>query len=179
MSYKKFLSDYRIEEFFDEKGRKKSKAVYTGDYYVFSPAVSIRDKRLIMISSILCWIALIGALALLTSVSRVRYVMTPSIISVLPLFLMTVSAGTLLLEGERMKREKADRVRRWLPPSSLTAVILSCAALLGFIINAVNSGVDQHMVLNDLLFCLFMLVIAAASCFVFSKCRNLTAKKTE
>ena len=173
MSFKKYLKDYRVDEYIDEKGRVKSKAVYIAGDYVLSPSISMGDKRLMLVFSILSWVALIGALIPNTLASRLLYVILPFIFSMFPLFLMTGSAISLISEGETMTRERAERISGRLPLSSLFTTILAGAAFLGLIVTAVPKW--GAMLSGDLLFGALSLVIAAAASFVYSKCRRIKA----
>jgi len=121
MSYRKYLSDYSVEDYVDEKGRTKKRAVYTGGDYILTPAISSMDKRLVLAASIIPWPAVIGALAPRTRASQLYYVILPFVLSMIPLFLMTWAAVLLIYEIEPMTRERADLIANRLPYSSFFA----------------------------------------------------------
>ena len=177
MSYKKYLQDYRVEEYTDKKGRVKSTAVYIGGDYILSPAVSVKDRRWIMAASILCWLALIGALIPKTNVSQLYYILLSFIFSALPLYFMTGAAVTLLSESDRMTRERAERISSRLPLCSIFTAILSGLAFIGVVITAFFSWND--MIYGDILFGALSLFITVAASFAFSKCRGIKANKVE
>lgn len=74
MTSKKYLGDYRLEEYIDGRGRTKTRAIYTGDFYSLEPKVSERDKKLITAATALSWIAYIGALFFAREAARLIYV---------------------------------------------------------------------------------------------------------
>ena len=177
MSYKKYLQDYRVEEYTDNKGRVRSTAVYIGGGYILSPDISVRDRRFVLAASILCWLALIGALLPRTSAVQMLYVIYPFTFSALPLYLVTGAAVELLFAEEKMKRERAEKISNRLPSASFFTALLSAAAFLGFTATAVFRW--QDMLSGDMLFCAFSLVFAAAATFVFFKCRAIKAVKAD
>ena len=175
MSYRKYMNDYRIEQYVDDKGRTKSMAVYVGGDFILAPAISVRDKRLVPAMSVVAWIALLGALFPLTGAEHMFYIMLPFIFSTLPLFLLTGPAFLLAFEKEPMTRERADKIAGRLPRCSILTALLSGAACLGLVITAVLDR--SSMLFGDILFGVLSLVVAAAALLIFIKCRELKARK--
>ena len=177
MSSKKYLSDYRIEETTDTKGRIRSEAVYIGGDYILSPPVSTGEKRLIICLSVLTWLAFIGALIPVTNAARLTHVMLPFVFSALSMYFVTGSAATLLSVKEIMIREKAEKIAKRLPPSSIITAILSLASLIALLVTAIISW--DSIAASDIIFAVLVLVISLSSATIFYKCRKLKAKKVE
>ena len=177
MSYRKYLKDYQLEEYVDEKGRTKTRAVYIAGEYILSPDIPVGDKRLMLAASILSWPAMIGALIPRTIASELAYVILPFVFSALPLFFMTGAVFALVREDPQLTRERADKIASRLPLCPLIAAVLSCVAFLGLVVAAVF--IRNDMLSGDLLFGALSLVTAAAASFVFIKCRKLKAYKND
>jgi len=169
MAYRKYLDDYRVEVYVDEKGRNKKRAVYVGGDYILSPAISVVNKRLILALSILFWFPFVGALLPASRASQLFYVILPFVFSAVPQYLIVGAAVSLVWEDERMTRERADKIANRLPTCSASIAILSGVALIGIIISAIFTA--QEMLFGDLLFGVMTLINAAAASVIFLKCR--------
>ena len=174
MSYRKYLQDYRIEEYIDNKGRVKSTAVYAGGYFEVSPALPKSDKRLMLAISSLSWVFLIGALSFDTGAGRLWYVIMPFVVAVFPMYFTTLASVSLLFGNEKLTRERAGLMSRRLPASPLSVAILSGAAFIGLVSTAVFYW--KAMPVNDILFAASSLIISCAASLVFVKCRRLKTK---
>ena len=175
MSYRKYLNDYRVEEYTDEKGRTRRRAVYVAGNYTLSTKLSKLDKRLILIIPILNWIALICALLPVTRASMLLYVTLPHIFTMIPLFFMTGAAFTLISVDEEMIREKAENIASRLPYSSLFSALLPAFSFVALIVSAIMSWKD--MLPGDIIFGALSLFNAASASFVFYKCRSIKANR--
>jgi len=171
MVSRKYLKDYRIEEYIDANGRVRSEAVYIGGDYTLMPQVSTGDKRLILLLSVLSGSFYCGALLPVTRAARLTYVIMPLVLSALPIFLMISAAVSLLSVKEAMPRPKAEKISNRLPPSALITAILSGAAFFGLIITAAAAwdGVGA----GDYIFSACSLAIFLAAATVFIKSRKL------
>ena len=174
MSYRKYLKDYEIEEYVDEKGRVKTRAVYSAGYYAVSPAVAHGDKIIMLAFSFLSWVLLIGALVFETGAARLWYVILPFTFTVFPLFYMTAASVSLMFGDDKLTRERAEKMSRRLPTSPLIAAILTGAAFIGLVATALISW--GSIPLNDILFAVFALAVSFSASLVYTKCRRL---KTE
>ena len=171
MSFRKYLNDYDLEEYVDKNGRTRRRAVYIGGYFVLHPPLSAVDRKLIPALSVFSWIVLVGALMPLSTASQLWYAMLPLVFSGIPLFLMTGPSFILIMEDEKMTRERAERASARLPLFSLIAGILSGIAFLGLITAAVI--IREDMLIGDLLFGILSLLLSAATSFIYVKCRKI------
>ena len=177
MSYKKYLLDYSVEEYVDDKGRTKKRAVYIAGSYILSPAIPMGEKYLMLAATIISWLSLIGAFFPRTHASELAYVILPFVFTLLPLYYMTGAIVTLLLESEQLTRERADKIVKRLPPCSLISAVLLAAAFIGLAITAIISR--DGMLAGDILFGALSLVASVAEAFIYIKCRGLKAYKAE
>ena len=173
MSYRKYLDDYRVEEYVDEKGRTKKRAIYVGGDYKLYPAIKTGNKRLILALSILLWIPFVCALFLESRATQLFYTALPFIFTSVPIYLLAGASISLVWHDELMTREKADKIAVRLPMCSITVAILSAVALIGLVITALFTS--QEMLRGDLIFGAMSLINAAAATLIFSKCRLIKA----
>ena len=171
-SYRKYLDDYRIEEQITETGRRRKVTVYVAGYYTLVPAISRRDKWLILIATALEWSLILGGLSFKGQANEKWYVLLPFVFTIMPLYYLTRGAISLFLAGERLERQKADRIARFLPVPSLAASVLPLISCIGIIIIAITQ--PSIMISEDKLFGVLSLLAALASAFTYSKCRKLT-----
>ena len=178
MSYRKYLNDYRVEQYTDEKGRVRTGAVYIGGDFVLSRPFSAGDKRLVLALSILPWLSIIGALIPNTGASRAAYVIMPYVFSALPLFFLTDSAFALQSRDEFLTRERAHRISSRLSLGSLFAAVLSAASFIALILTAIFKWVELFT--SDILFGALSLITAAMTSIVFYKYgKGLKSVKTD
>ena len=175
MSYRKYLNDYSIETYTDVKGKVRTRAVYIAGDYVLSPAISGKNKHIILAASLLSWIALLGALVLRTGASKLAYVILPFTFSALPLYLFTEAAVMLIRERELLTRDRAEKIANRLPLCPLIASVLSGAAFIGLVLTAFIEM--EGMLSSNILFGALSLVATAAESVAYSKCRGLKAHK--
>ena len=175
MFKKKYLEDYVMEEYINDKGRVKNRPVYIGGYFTLSPKLSARDKLLIPIAAILSIAAIVCAFIPVTLSAMLWYVVVPFVFNMLPLYYVIASAVTLYFEKEPMTREKSDRIVKRLPIGSLITTLLSAASFIGLIVAIFTSG--EYMVTADILFAALVIFILAASVFTFLKCKDLKSDK--
>ena len=177
MSYRKYLKDYQLEEYIDEKGRTRNRAIYVAGDYIISPAIPKGDRYYMLAASIFSWFTLIGALIPKTRASQLFYIILPFVFAALPMFFMTAGIFNLLFEDEYMTRERADKIVNRLPICPLIAAALSVAAFLGHAVTAVISW--NSMLSGDILFGALSLLTAAAASFVYFRCRRVKAHKID
>ena len=175
MSYRKYLNDFIIEKYTDANGKVRTRTVYIAGDYALNPEVSGNDKRIVLSASVLSWAALLGALIVRTSASKISYVILPYAFSALPLYLMTEAAILHIREGELMNRDRAERIANRLRLCPLIAAVLSGAAFLGLIVTAFLKW--ESMVSGDIAFCAFSLVSTAAESVAYTKYRGIRAYK--
>jgi len=177
MALWKYIDDYRVEAYIDEKGKAKNKVVYIGGDYTLSPEISRKNKILILLLSLFAWVPFVVAFVPITGASHIFYVMLPFVFTIIPLYLMTMAAISLFREGDVMTREISDKIVRNLPHCSIIVALLTAVAFLGLAITAVIDASD--MLFGDILFGALSLVIAGASSVIFMKCRLIKARKID
>ena len=177
MAVWKYLNDYSVEQYVDERGKTKNRVTYVAGYYTLSPAIDAKNRLLIMVASLLLWLPFIAAFIPLTKASHIYYVTLPYVVSIIPLYLMTVSAVSLFREGEIFTREKSDKIVRNLPSCSIIVAILEAVAFVGLVVTAIIDA--EGMLYGDIIFGAASLIIAVAGSMIFSKCRRIKAKKTD
>ena len=171
-SYKKYLDDYSIEEHIDENGRKKKVPVYIASYYLLTPALTKNEKRMILAASLLSWVSIIVPLCFKGSNYEMWYILIPYMFTVFPLYNVTAGAISLLVAGEKMERQKADKIASRLPYPSLFSALLPLASFIGITISAaINWG---SMVEGDKLFLMLTPIATISAAFIFMKCRKLS-----
>lgn len=140
MRKKRILSDYVRET--DAEGRAKYK--YEGPLFSFSMPPSERKRYLLA-----CWLVPSAALLLLIAMgrlnsggTRVFYVALPYIGIFLPVSLLFGGAYKLTRAKEPMRRLEYERSILQMRRSTLAALILSLAALLGQAVFMLGTGAN-------------------------------------
>lgn len=102
MISKRYVGDYRLEYVEGTKGKLKLKAVYTGNYYVYSGDAldPYRIRRIISLSCMIAILLWIAALVAESGAHRSITVILPFAINIFPLML-TVKAGWIVLKNSR------------------------------------------------------------------------------
>ena len=177
MVSKKYLKDYNVEKRTDEKGRVRSRAVYVGGYYSFAPPVSRADRLIILLLTILSDIAFIGVFMLRTQAARIWFVMLPFVLIMIPLYLLSIAAFSLMFAKEVMIRYDAERIVGRLSPASLISAALAAVSFAGFVISLLTSGGESFI--DDVIFCILALVVAAGTGVVMMKFRRVKTVKTD
>ena len=183
MSYKKYLGDYRVEEYIDDRGRVRTRATYIAEDYVLKPDVSKTDRRMFVLISIVGWCTYIGALSQITMVARLIYVIFPFAVTAFPLLTTTLASVSLYKAEPRMTRKEADKTVGRLPISSLFTAILPATAFIGFITTAVTIAISAEksgeIIYGDIIFGILSLLTAASGALIFTKSRKIKACKIE
>lgn len=121
MGRRKYVSDYAVEDYEDQKGKLRSRRVYQGKYYRFHhPAREIIKLRYtIIIVCALVTVLLLPVLLSNTVLSRKAYIVLPAVLSLAPVYVLLAAALRLNPALERFTREHRDktetRVRTWTP----------------------------------------------------------------
>lgn len=136
MGKRKYVSDYAIEDYQNEKGKLRSRRVYQGKYYRFrSTPEEVKKLRYTII--IVC--SLIAALLLPvlladSLLSRTVYIVLPAVLSLIPAYFLVAAAIRLDPKLERFTREHRDktenRIRGSIPilAAFLAVACIGCAA---------------------------------------------------
>lgn len=175
MVSKKYLRDYNIEKFVDEKGRNRSRAVYVGGDYVFVPAVPKANKLAIVLLSVVSDLAFIGAFFMRVRAARVWYVLLPFSITMISLYILTLSAFSLLIAKEITTRYNAERIAARLAPAAFVSGALAAVSAIGLAYLLVKS--PDAFIPGDYVFGLMALVVAVATALAYARFRLVKAAK--
>ena len=177
LNSRKYINDYKLIEYIDDKGRTRREAEYIGGDYVFSPPVTKADKIYLGCFCALSVTAFVCALFPATAAARTTYVMIPFVFAPVPLYLMSSSVMLLIRAEEIMIRSDAERISKRLTPSALLAALLPAAALVGLLVAVLRSA--ETFQAGDLIFCLLSLVIIFSAAAVFRKSLKIKTIKLE
>jgi len=198
MISRKYLSDYRLEEQFDNKGRVKTRTVYIGPDYMLAPPVTAAKRKAILFASALAALAFTLALVPVTQAARVIYVIVPFALAGLPICQMLKAALSLYragkaekgasekqdgggmsgdeqtrLRGSALTRKEAEKIANSLPLTSIITAILCAGSLLAIIVSAALTW--EKYSANDALFAASALIITICSAAVFIGTKNIKA----
>lgn len=133
MSRNRYVSDYRIMESVDARGRIRTGYEYVGKPWVYaSDAATVRRaRRIIAACAAAGWVAYFTALLPMSTAGRTWYSCLPFIFAALPLGLVSALAWPLYREKPPFEHRHADRVNNRGPAYSFFVTLLSGIALLG------------------------------------------------
>ena len=136
MGKRKYVSDYAIEDYQDEKGKLRSRRVYQGKHYRFIKPTReiIRLRYTIIIVCVLVAALLLSVLLADTALGRTAYIVLPAVLSFAPVYLLLAAAIRLDPKLEQFTREHRDktekRIRAAVPVllTFLTVACIGCVA---------------------------------------------------
>ena len=133
MSRNRYVSDYRIVESIDGRGRIRSDYEYIGAPYVYAEDAGVvrRARNCVSACCLAGWVAWVAALVPLSAATRRLYTALPHVFAALPLALMTGLAVGLFREREPFEHRHADRLENRGPACSFFTALLGGAALAG------------------------------------------------
>ena len=168
MTRHRYIKDYRLIEFIDEKGRIRSDYEYIGaDYRFRADGGRVKAaKRRVTAALILGWCCFLGALFPVSAAMHTFYVSFPYIFSAIPLGILADIALTTFRRKEPLEHRHADRLSNRLPAAALAAAILAGVSLAGEGI-AVIAGPNRP-VTGDLIFSVCAAAVCAAGVLVFT-----------
>lgn len=136
---KKYVKDYRLTDSVNTRGKLHTECEYIGGYFFFSAdAEGVRRKaRLLGVFCAAGWACWLAPLFCNNGAMHIPFISFPYLFAALSLWLMSTAAYTALTAKEPMKRRQADRLRTWIPGTSLATAILSGIALLGIAISLI------------------------------------------
>ncbi len=113
----KYSRDYRLHEYFDEKGKVHVSSEYIGEEWRFvSPPEVIRsEKKKAILRTAAAWTAFIAALVLPNGAMHRLYIALPFAFLALPLFLYADFTAAFRKMEEPMEHRHSDRLNNRLP----------------------------------------------------------------
>lgn len=131
MAGKRYITDYRLNEYFGEDGRVRRSYEYIGDDYCY--VHTEQEVRRALNRGLLCcllgWCGLLAAFLFPTALSRTVPVALPLVISAVPLFILTDVTGSARLYRQPMERRQAERISGVFPPAALFTGVFSGASV--------------------------------------------------
>lgn len=142
MSYKKYASDYRLEESLTPGGKIQTRRIYQGVYYRFreSPEVIRSLGRTLVAGSIGCCLLLLPTLFTANDLGRSAYVVLPVAASLVPLYLLIAAAYRLLTGEEKFTREHRDKTEKRLHSAGICLPVFLGIACIGSIVYIILKG---------------------------------------
>ncbi len=163
MGKRKYVSDYAIEDYQNEKGKLRSRRVYQGKYYRFRRAPEeIRKLRYtIIIVCVLIAALLLPVLLADSLLSRTVYIVLPAVLSLAPVYLLAAAAVRLDPRLERFTREHRDKTENRLRGSVPVLVAFLAAACVGCAAECIRGNFPEGEI--PYMICLVAALMAAVS----------------
>ena len=179
MVTRKYVKDYRLDDFLDRRGNIRSKAVYIGGDYVFAAPEQAGPsrKRTILFLHAACWLFGVGALLPASHAARTMYCVLPLAASLLPLAYESSAVYILLAAAAPFRHDQADKLSSRLPASALAAMILSATAFAGFCVSAALAW--DALSWGDAVFAALCGALTAASAAIWRLARHFRTKKAD
>ena len=164
MGRHRYVKDYRLNEYIDERGHVTSETEYIGaDYFFRRGAGRARSSgKLVCALSAAGWACFVALVCVEGTAMRTMYVALPFAFTALPVFLLTRAAAGALRASEPLRHDEADRLSHTLPGAALWAMMLPAASFLGCLLSSALGAADW-----DALFLALSAAMAAcgAGCF--------------
>ena len=175
MSRRRYVKDYRINEYIDEKGYVTSESEYIGgDYRFVLPTARVHGsaKRVAALGAV-GWACFLVLACVEGTAMRTIYVALPFAFSALPLFLLMRSAiSALRAKDGPLRHDQADSIAHTLPAAALWAMLLPGASFLGCLISSL-AGAEEW----DVLFLALSAVMTACGALCFAARGDFATKK--
>ncbi len=163
MGKRKYVSDYAIEDYEDQKGKLRSRRVYRGKYYRFHhPAREIIRLRYTII--IVCALVVALLLPLLlsnTALGRTVYIVIPAVLSLAPVYLLLAGAIRLDPKLERFTREHRDKTESRIRTAIPILLVFLTTACFGCLAEYIRGNLTPGELPYAI--CLVTALIASAS----------------
>ena len=161
----------------DDRGRIRNDVEYAGAHYTFLHGLdtALRTGKRALVSCIIAWISLIGAMIPNTELMRTLWIALPLVFCLLPLAFLTGSAMTAARMRYPLEHRHADRFdNRW-PANAFVLMVLSAAALIGALVKVVQIGCDG----GHIVFLLGTSILFLHGLLCFLRRRDLSCRKAE
>lgn len=164
MARNKYIRDYRLLEYLDEKGRIKTDYEYIGDYYRFSqPKAAKKANRLVLAALAAAWAAFIMAIVPRSAAARTFYVILPFLFTAIPLWMGSELMLGVLRLPESFEHRVADRLDSRPRAVAWFMAALPAAALAGELVSFLAGG--SVFSAGDISFSVGAAVLCAAGVF--------------
>lgn len=172
MAKRKYLKDYVVNEYIDEKGHVTRDTQYIGEPYGFKYGLgrAKRSAKLTLFLSIAEWVCFFICCWFEGSAMRTIYVALPFAFTALPLFLMTRASVNTLRSAEPMKRGEAEKIASNMPAASLASGLLPLISFLGCAVTMALGGTA------DWLFIALSAVMVICAALAFTRRRDFAVE---
>lgn len=176
MAKNKYISDYRLEERVDSRGRVRKDYVYVGEHFRFclEPAALRQERRHVLILCAVGVAAFVAALMPASAASHTAYITLPFIFAALPLGIVIETVISAPVGEALLERRQADRLANRYPAASIFILLLSVVSLLGEGVFGLRGG---HYVPGDAVFSLCAALLASCGGFLLHKRRSFDTRK--
>lgn len=142
MSYKKYASDYRLEESLTPRGKVQTKRIYQGVYYRFreTPEAVRSTGKKVLAGSVICCLLLLPTLFTANDLGRTFYVVLPVAAAFVPLYLLLAAARRLLTGESPFTREHRDKTDKRLRSAGVCLPVFLGIAFIGSIVYIILNG---------------------------------------
>lgn len=144
MADRKYVSDYRLEDYVAPDGHRRQRRVYEGTYFRFALAPEkIRSFGLALFGQVV--LAILLLLPLLfnnTQIGRTAYVILPMGFSLVPVYQLGAVSFRLRKLPERLTRQQRDLTDTRLKHASLGLLVLEGMTSIGTIVYWAVSGLQ-------------------------------------
>lgn len=175
MVSKKYVSDFRLENVEDRKGRVVTKPVYRGDYYGFGEdkeKIAELKKQFALLTSLQVVLYLL-ALVLNMPSGRIAYVSLPFLAVAFPLLGQADAVYAFCRSGEKMTRMERDKISENLVSWMFVVLCLAVSSAVGHVVYWVQYGET----VKDAIFLVITILVLAFSYTLFSKRAQLKMVK--
>ena len=178
MSRNRYVSDYRIVESIDERGRIRSDYEYIGPpYHYAGSAETVRAaRRGVTACCIAGWAGYIAALLPLSTATRTPWVSLPFIFAAIPLALLAGLCWRLHREKEPFEHRHADQLENRGPACTFSIILLSGIALAGEAVNALRGA---SLLPGDGVFCAGAALLAACGWLAHARWKRLGCRTAD
>ena len=136
MADRKYVSDYRLEDYVGPDGRRRQRRVYEGKYFRFVLA----PERICSFGLVLLGQVALAALLLMpllfnnTKIGRTFYVVLPMGFSLVPMFQLGAVSFRLRKLPEKLTRQQRDLTDIRLRRSSVGLLVLEAMTVIGTVV---------------------------------------------
>lgn len=143
MGFKKYVSEYRLENVPNKKGKLVTKAVYKGDYFVYRcGGEELKRARTSVVAC--CAVAVLSFIMALvfyrnTGFTSQYYTLIPLLACFLPLLYFVIAAYNVIVtgEGKKVDHEHKDGIHDRIAKCSVGIIILDGLNIFGILLAAI------------------------------------------
>ena len=139
MSRKKYVKDYKLDRYVDEKGRIRTTAHYAGEAFRFGLDGEELKKQRTLFTAVCAamWIAYLAPLFPATAAMKLAYFSLPFIFSALPLWLVSEATYTMYTAKQPFSRRIAEKFSKRLSVYAMMLLVLALGAAAGFVVGLI------------------------------------------